>query len=91
MFPCKRCAICCKSLKRSSLYRDLDRGDGVCRHLNEATKLCRIYDKRPLKCNIDLAYEKIYRKKFTREQFYLLNMTACRLLEDEKHVLKTHE
>ena len=42
MFECDKCGACCRSLKRSELYSKLDRGDGVCKYLND--NLCSIYD-----------------------------------------------
>ena len=46
-FPCTACGACCRSLGGSSLYAGLDRGDGVCQHLDEGSNLCRIYEARP--------------------------------------------
>lgn len=51
MFNCDKCGLCCRSLHLSELYHDLDKGDGVCIHLDEKTNLCRIYHSRPEKCN----------------------------------------
>ena len=54
MFHCDKCGICCRSLRRSPLYRELDRGDGVCRYLDG--NLCSIYATRPLLCRVDESY-----------------------------------
>lgn len=35
MFNCDKCGLCCRSLHLSDLYHDLDKGDGVCIHLDE--------------------------------------------------------
>ena len=43
-----RCLLPC--LAGSLLLAELDRGDGVCRHLNDKSNLCRIYDDRPPIC-----------------------------------------
>ena len=47
MFNCNKCGLCCQNL--NEYYLDLDRGDGVCRYFNEKTRLCDIYEKRPMK------------------------------------------
>ena len=53
MFPCSKCGQCCKKVGLTPLAKDLDRGDGVCRHYDGATRLCRIYQERPLLCRVD--------------------------------------
>ncbi len=44
MFQCDCCGLCCMNLKMSELYSDLDRGDGICRYLDVASKLCTIIE-----------------------------------------------
>lgn len=44
MFYCDRCGACCRNLRKSKLYAELDRGDGTCRYL--AGNLCSIYENR---------------------------------------------
>lgn len=51
MFECDKCGACCRSLKCSELYSKLDRGDGVCKYLND--NLCSIYDTRPVLCRVE--------------------------------------
>ena len=90
MFPCDKCGLCCMRVSRSSLYADLDRGDGVCRYFNDVNHLCTIYPVRPLRCNVDASYEVFYQDQMTREEFYRLNLKACNQLkaeaEGKKHV-----
>ncbi len=31
MFHCEKCGLCCMHIGKVSLYKGLDRGDGVCR------------------------------------------------------------
>ncbi|MCI9487268.1 MAG: YkgJ family cysteine cluster protein [Lachnospiraceae bacterium] len=50
MFQCDCCGLCCMNLKRSSLYGDLDRGDGICRYFDGNARLCTVYENRPDKC-----------------------------------------
>lgn len=53
MFVCDCCGLCCMSLKKSELYSDLDRRDGICRYFDTDSKLCTIYNEPPDKCNVD--------------------------------------
>ena len=80
MFDCKKCGKCCCNLDKSPLYSDLDRGDGTCIHFDEGTRLCKIYDKRPLKCNIDQMYEAFFKDKMSKDEYYKQNYAACDLL-----------
>ena len=64
-------------LSLSDLYSDLDRGDGICRYFDLDTKLCSIYEQRPVKCNIDRMYHLFFESKMSKEQYYELNYVAC--------------
>ena len=81
MFKCSQCGECCKHLDRSELYRELDRGDGVCRYLSG--NLCSIYENRPLLCRIDESYDKYFSEIYTRDEYYRLNEQACKILQLE--------
>lgn len=78
MFECKKCGACCKNLHLSDIYADLDRGDGICKHLKN--NLCSIYENRPLKCRIDESYYVFFSEKMTIETYYKLNYEACEIL-----------
>ncbi|WP_265490443.1 CxxCxxCC domain-containing protein [Mergibacter septicus] len=47
-FYCDQCGLCCMNLDKNPILSDLDRGDGICKHFNQQTKLCEIYTNRPL-------------------------------------------
>ena len=81
MFKCSQCGECCRHLDRSELYRELDRGDGVCRYLSG--NLCSIYENRPLLCRIDESYDKYFSEIYTRDEYYRLNEQACKILQSE--------
>lgn len=81
MFKCSQCGECCRHLDRSELYRELDRGDGVCRYLKG--NLCSIYENRPLLCRIDDCYDKYFSEIYTRDEYYRLNEQACKILQSE--------
>jgi len=54
----------------------LDRGDGVCRHLDDIG-LCSIYNDRPDLCDYEKVYEKYYKGTTTREEFFAYNKNIC--------------
>lgn len=80
-FPCEKCGDCCRSLDLNPLFQDLDNGKGVCIYLDENTNLCKIYESRPLKCNIDKSFTHYYYKYFTKEKYYELNLIVCKLIK----------
>lgn len=82
MFKCEKCGNCCRNLSKSSLYADLDRGDGICRFLDG--NLCLIYEVRPLKCRIDECYDRYFSKFYSQEEYYRLNREACQILQSKK-------
>ena len=84
MFECSKCGNCCKHLERSELYKELDRGDGICRYLSDS--ICTIYDKRPLLCRIDESYDSIFYEIYTKEEYYKLNKDACSILNKKEEV-----
>lgn len=79
-FPCDKCGLCCRNLDKSEIYSDLHDGDGICRYLDLETNLCRIYENRPLKCNIIKSYE-LFFTKYDLEKYIELNMLACKKLK----------
>lgn len=81
MFNCDCCGQCCMNIGTSALYRDLDRGDGICRFFNTQNHLCTIYDNRPTKCNVDASYNLYFKKSMTKEKYYQLNYDACKKLK----------
>lgn len=81
MFPCDCCGCCCKNLSKTKEHMKLDRGDGVCRYLQN--NLCSIYEHRPLACRIDENYELFYSDKMTLEEYYRLGIEVCKKLKEE--------
>ena len=61
----------------------LARPDGVCKHLDEATNLCTIYDSRPLICRVDEFYEKNLSHEMSREEFYRVNKNICKQFQED--------
>ncbi|MCX7694305.1 MAG: YkgJ family cysteine cluster protein [Caloramator sp.] len=71
------------NLKLNSIYEDLDRGDGICKYFDIDSRQCTIYDKRPIKCNIDLFYELYLKDDMDIEEYYRLNYLVCEKLKEE--------
>ncbi|SHE72626.1 zinc/iron-chelating domain-containing protein [Caloramator proteoclasticus] len=82
MFKCSKCGKCCINLNLNPIYKDLDRGDGICKYFDMEKRLCTIYNKRPIKCNVDLYYELYLKDKMDREEYYRLNYLVCRKLKE---------
>ncbi len=82
MFKCDKCGECCRHLSKSELYRELDRGDGVCKYL--VHNLCSIYDERPLLCRVDEAYHAYFQSEMTKEEYYRLNYEGCKSIRKIK-------
>lgn len=79
-FPCNGCGACCKSVQLAPETAWLDRGDGVCRHLDAGSARCGIYDQRPEVCNVRGMYERHYRARMDWPAFVALNLAACEQL-----------
>ena len=79
MFYCDRCGACCRHLDLSPLYRELDRGDGICKYLSG--NLCSIYENRPLLCRVDASYNAFFKDAMSRETYYKLNYVSCNELK----------
>ena len=82
MFKCDMCGECCRNLDKSDLYRELDRGDGVCKYLEG--NLCGIYGSRPLICRVDEAYDAFFSGVMTKHEYYRLNYQACDKLKNRE-------
>ena len=80
-FPCNSCGLCCKNIGHIYELKSYDRGDGVCRYLER--NLCSNYEERPLICRIDKMYDHVYHQSFSKEEYYTLNLKACKKLQVE--------
>jgi Fe-S-cluster containining protein len=83
-FPCNACGKCCANVHLSEITQPLDRGDGICRHLDNDTKRCQIYDQRPDICRVELQYRTHYSHQFSWDEFITINLTICESLPDRK-------
>jgi hypothetical protein len=80
-FPCDKCGICCTCLADNPLYYDLDRGDGTCIYFNGVSRLCSIYETRPVKCNIRKFYSS-YPLEISYQEYIEANIDYCKKLKE---------
>ncbi|MDO4434208.1 MAG: YkgJ family cysteine cluster protein [Alysiella sp.] len=83
-FPCTACGLCCQKVHLSEQTAWLNRGDGVCRHYNEITRLCTIYDTRPLVCRVVDYYDVHLSNSVVWQDFVQINLAICQQLQAEK-------
>lgn len=81
VFPCNQCGLCCENVRFAEETRFLDRGDGICKHLNVTTKACSIYTERPDICRVDRMYNLRYCHQYTWDEFISLNLQVCDALK----------
>ena len=76
-FPCISCGLCCRFSKCVSELQSLQNEKQVCCNFDVKTNKCRIYQSRPLICNIDEMYNQKYSHQMTKKEFYLANLEIC--------------
>lgn len=79
-FICDKCGKCCKILQYIPELNEYDRGDGICKYLND--NLCTIYTNRPDICNVEKTYEK-FSHMFTKEEYYQFVTEYCKQLKQK--------
>lgn len=79
-FPCNGCGKCCEQIRNSPQTAYLDRGDGTCRHFDEQTRRCLIYQNRPLVCRVEDYYRTHLSHIYEWEEFVKLNLAICEQL-----------
>lgn len=80
---CTGCnAPCCQMLKFFPAMKDMDRGDGRCKHLTDDLK-CSIYKDRPDFCRVDL-----HQGKRTDEEYKELVGMMCKFFSENLEKLK---
>ena len=80
-FICTKCGACCRNIGYVEEAAFLDRGDGVCKYLDEKTNLCIIHDFRPDICRMDKMYKR-YKNKMTWDEYVELNYKSCKYLQE---------
>ena len=82
-FPCTACGQCCCRVHLSEQTQFLDRGDGICRHFDEQTNLCTIYETRPLVCRVEDYYKVYLDEQLEWSEFVEVNLAVCKLLQQD--------
>ena len=82
-FKCDCCGLCCRHIDRSSMLKDFDTGNGICKFLDTETNRCKIYAERPAICNVVEGYKKFFANMYTEEEYLKLNYDACENLKRE--------
>ncbi len=83
-FYCSQCGECCRHIDRVPLLREYHNGNGICKYLDMSSNICKIYDHRPTICNVAEAYDKIFFRQYTEDEFVKMNYDACMLLQKER-------
>lgn len=86
---CDGCGCCCSFLDvyDQVVFRELDRGDGRCLHLDPETRRCRIYAERPLQCRVDDCFRASgLDQRMSRPAYYAATLMQCWLL---RHLVRT--
>lgn len=80
-FQCDKCGACCRLLNLfGPAYSSLDRGDGVCKYLDLDTNLCKIYETRPIICNVEQGYKEFF-SSIPYEEYINKTMDGCKKLK----------
>ena len=72
MFNCSKCGICCQHINTP----EIESINGVCINYDKETKLCKIYETRPLICRVDEGYS-LFEKELSKDDYYKENYAAC--------------
>lgn len=84
-FPCYACGQCCRYVDKSTQTAYLSRGDGVCRHLDEQSNLCMIYEHRPLVCQVEKYYQVYLKEHLSWQDFVERNVQICQKLQQASY------
>lgn len=83
-FPCTACGECCRRVAQSEQTAFLDRGDGICRYFDEPSKLCTIYDTRPLVCRVEDYYVAHLSEVIDWQDFVQINIALCQKWQNQQ-------
>lgn len=82
-FPCFSCGKCCQRVSSNPQGKYLDRGDGTCRHFDDSTKHCKIYNDRPLICRVEAYYKAYLTHIYSWQEYVEMNLSVCHQLNQE--------
>ncbi len=78
---CDQCGLCCRFCHTHPDLLELDRGDGVCTHL-QYDNSCGIYHSRPDVCNTRVQYKTQYKGILTKKEFRKESEKACNIIRE---------
>ena len=86
-FHCRKCGKCCECFRffpeDSRERRTLDSGDGTCRYFDRESRLCSIYDRRPIICDNERYYAECLKDTMTREEFDAVLNEYCEKIRSD--------
>ncbi|MBQ7219412.1 MAG: YkgJ family cysteine cluster protein [Synergistaceae bacterium] len=87
MFECRKCGKCCTLFhmfpEGDSIREALDSGDGICRYFDRESRLCSIYESRPIICNHARYYDEYLKDRMTCEEFDVFLNTFCERIRSD--------
>jgi len=109
-FACTACSLCCRLvgdvLRRKDEYKEPTKtllegfpykatADGSCEMLDEEGR-CKVYDNRPLLCNIELTWEVFHKKEVSRKHYFFKAAMSCNVMikdsgTDEKYLVNAKQ
>lgn len=88
-FPCIECGLCCKHVNGIQHLEKWADNSGKCKYL-QSSNLCKIYKDRPLLCNVEESYSKIFYKEMSKKDFILANLRVCIELNEKFGTLENY-
>lgn len=88
---CDTCtALCCRNIPNEYQIVFCLSGTSICKHLDQTTNKCTIYQERPLICNVTeyhncslkLANGTSETPKINKDEWYEINYQSCKRLKD---------
>ena len=73
-FPCTKCGACCRRAHLVKDFKYSNKIKGGCIYLNE--NLCKIYDSRPLICNMAEVKNLIF-PNISQKEYYRISGEIC--------------
>lgn len=80
-FKCRKCGACCRHISDNEHLRFMADNSGCCIFLKD--NLCAIYEKRPIFCRVEEAYEKFFADILPYDRYIECNENACELLREK--------
>jgi Fe-S-cluster containining protein len=86
-FECSMCGLCCRNIGGIEQLINFNDGKGVCIHLTK-DNLCDIYPIRPVWCNVEELYVKMFADKISYAEWIRVNCEVCeKLMFQHKAIL----